>query len=131
MRLVERVKTKSPSMKARGVAFAIEALANISIPNTEEQIGQVFARLESVVLTKLDEFIPHYLVKTLVAYSKVGHGSGELYDRLITQFIQAMTKDDGHTVKYSDLIKFFEVFPNVTYIYDHTMNSELYQVFIK
>ena len=29
------------------------------------------------------------------------------------------------------MIRFFEVFPNVTYIYDHTMNSELYKIFMK
>lgn len=90
----------------------------------------MFRRLENVVLTKKDELIPHYLVKVLVAYSQAGHGSGELYDSLITQFIKAMLQEDGHTVKYMDLIKFFEVFPDVSYIYDHTMNSELYKFFM-
>ena len=66
-KLVERVKTKSPSMKARGVSFAIEAIATLKLP--EEQKAAVFARLEKVVLTKMDEFIPHYLVKILVAYA--------------------------------------------------------------
>ena len=56
-------------MKARGVAFAIEAIANVKVHDSEEQLSQVFTRLEKVVLTKLDEFIPHYLVKILVAYT--------------------------------------------------------------
>ena len=67
--MIDRVKTKSPSMKARGVAFAIEAIANVKVHDSEEQLSQVFTRLEKVVLTKLDEFIPHYLVKILVAYT--------------------------------------------------------------
>ena len=29
------------------------------------------------------------------------------------------------------MIRFFEVFPNVSYIYEHTMNTELYQIFMK
>lgn len=128
---MDRVKIKSPSMKARGVAFAIEAVSNISIPNQEEQIVQVFQRLEKVVLTKIDEFIPHYLVKILSAYTKAGQGSGELFDSVITQIIKALSNDDEGSVKYSDMIRFFEVFPNVSYIYDHTMNSDLYQVFMR
>jgi hypothetical protein len=75
-------------MKARGVAFAIEAIATLALP--EEQKTSVFARLEKVVLTKMDEFIPHYLVKILVSYAQAGHGSGELFDSLITQIIKAL-----------------------------------------
>jgi len=33
-------------------------------------------------------------------------------------------------LKYSDMLRFFEVFPQVTYIYDHTMTSELMQLFL-
>lgn len=113
-------------MKARGVAFAIEAISNLSIE--QEQLSQVLLRLEKVVLTKLDEFIPHYLVKILCAYTKAGHGSGELFDSLITHVIKALPTDE---VKYSDMIRFFEVFPNVSYIYDHTMNTEIYQLFMR
>lgn len=71
-------------MRARGVAFAIDAISNIKIPESEEQLSKVFARLEKVVLTKLDELIPHYSIKILVAYTQAGHGSGELFDSLIT-----------------------------------------------
>jgi hypothetical protein len=35
------------------------------------------------------------------------------------------------TLKYSDLIKFFEVYPKVTHIYQHTMNSELHGAFLR
>lgn len=28
------------------------------------------------------------------------------------------------------MIRFFEVFPNVTYIYDHTMSTDLYRAFM-
>ena len=81
-------------MKARGVAFAIEAIATLTLP--EEQKTSVFARLEKVVLTKMDEFIPHYLVKILVSYAQAGQGSGELFDTLITQIIKALgSEDDG------------------------------------
>jgi hypothetical protein len=47
-------------MKPRGVAFAIESIANLEHKNEES-----YKRLERVVLSKIDEFIPHYLVKIL------------------------------------------------------------------
>lgn len=65
--LIDKIRLKSPSMRPRGVAFAIEALANLNYQDKD-----VFGRLEKVVLAKLDEFIPHYAVKILAAYSKVG-----------------------------------------------------------
>lgn len=89
---------------------------------------QAFSRLEKVVLTKLDEFIPHYLVKILVAYTKAGQGSGELFDGLITQTLKVLPNDE---MKYSDMIRFFEIFPTVSYIYDHTMTQDYYQVFMR
>jgi hypothetical protein len=50
-------------MRARGVAFAIEAISNLNYMDEE-----LFNRLERVTLTKLDEFIPHYSVKVLQSY---------------------------------------------------------------
>ena len=63
-------------------------------------------------MVKLDECIPHYLVKCLTAYTSAGHGTGQLYETLLERIT---TQID--TLKYSDLIKFFEVFPKVTHIY--------------
>lgn len=34
-------------------------------------------------------------------------------------------------MKYSDMLRFFEVYPEVTYIFDNTMNEELYTEFTK
>ena len=34
--VIEKVKIKAPSMKARGVAFAIEAIANIKVEENSE-----------------------------------------------------------------------------------------------
>lgn len=66
--LIKKVASKSASMKARGISFAVEAIANIhkTIPDGDEEI---FKRLERVILVKLDEFIPHYLVKCLTSFS--------------------------------------------------------------
>jgi hypothetical protein len=36
-----------------------------------------------------------------------------------------------NAVKYSDFLKFFEVYPEVVHIYENTMNSEIYHRFIK
>ena len=36
----------------------------------------------------------------------------------------------NHTVKYSDMIRFFELYPTVTYIFDSTMTSELHDAFL-
>ena len=33
-------------------------------------------------------------------------------------------------MKYSDMIRFFEVYPDVTYIYDSTMSVELHDAFL-
>ena len=60
----------------------------------------------------MDEFIPHYLVKILIAYTQAGHGSGELFDSLINSIIKAMASEEDTSMKYTDMIRFFEVFPN-------------------
>jgi hypothetical protein len=69
-------------MKPRGVAFAIESISSLGYKNEE-----IFKRLERVVISKIDEFIPHYMVKVLSSYYKMGYGSGELYDKLISSII--------------------------------------------
>ena len=79
------------------------------------------------MLSKIDEFIPHYIVKVLNSYYKIGFGSGELYDKLINQLVQSMTSE---SLKYSDMIRFFEILPEVSYIYENTMNEELYTLFV-
>lgn len=73
-------------MKPRGVAFAIESIANLDYKNED-----TYKKMEKVVISKLDDFIPHYLVKVLNSYYKVGFGSGELYDKLINGIIKAMS----------------------------------------
>ena len=84
------------------------------------------------MISKLDDFIPHYLVKVLNSYYKMGYGSGELYDKLINGIIKAISESEAGEggLKYSDMLRFFEIFPEVSYIYDSTMNDELYKVFI-
>ena len=79
-------------------------------------------------MAKIDEFIPHYLVKVLQSYYKMGFGSNELYDQLINKIMQAM-QNPGQ-LKYSDLLRFFEIYPEVSYIYENTMSSEIYNHFI-
>jgi len=58
----------------------------------------------------------------------MGYGSGELYDKLINKIIESMSEDN--TLKYSDMIRFFEIFPEVNYIYDNSMSEELYLSFL-
>lgn len=111
-------------MKPRGVAFAIESISNLEYKNEE-----VFKRLEKVVISKLDDFIPHYVVKVLSSYYKIGYGSGELYDKLINKIVLSMNEEG--TLKYSDMLRFFEIFPEVSYIYDNTMSEELYSLFLE
>ena len=106
-------------MKPRGVAFAIESIANMG-----HRDEATYKRLEKVVLSKLDDFIPHYLVKVLSAYYHLGFGSGELYDKLISGLIKQL-----EALKYSDTLRFFEIFPEVSYIYDSTMSEDLYAQF--
>ena len=72
--IMQRVLVKSASMKPRGVAFAAEAICQLPQVNDE-----AFVRLERVILSKIRDFIPHYYVKILAAFSKAGQGSGELY----------------------------------------------------
>ena len=69
-KLVDLVKSKSASMKSRGVAFAIEAISNLGITNPE-----VYDRFERVTLAKLNEFNAHYTTKVLSIFKKEGFGS--------------------------------------------------------
>jgi hypothetical protein len=110
-------------MKPRGVAFAIESIAAMDYKNED-----TFKKLEKVALSKLDDFIPHYVGKVLSAYYKMGYGSGELYDKLTHKIKEAISDE---TLKYSDMIRFFEIFPEVSYIYENTMSEELYKLFAK
>jgi hypothetical protein len=41
---------------------------------------EIFERIECVILAKIDDFIPHYIVKVMAAYFKMGFGSSDLYD---------------------------------------------------
>ncbi|CDW77722.1 UNKNOWN [Stylonychia lemnae] len=122
-KLIDRVRTKAPTMKARGVAFAIESIQNLDYRNED-----TFKKLERVVLSKLEELIPHYLVKVLSSYFKMGYGSGELYDKLISKIIESINEEG--TMKYSDMLRFFEIFPEVSYIYDNSMSEEIYLTFL-
>ncbi|MFN9899490.1 MAG: hypothetical protein ACK55Z_12000, partial [bacterium] len=72
--LLDKVKTKSSSMRARGIAFAVEAISNLNHNDKE-----IFERIECVILAKIDDFIPHYIVKVMAAYFKMGFGSSDLY----------------------------------------------------
>ena len=74
---------RSASMKPRGVSFAVEAITSITQSGevvSQEKADEIFRRLERVVLTQIDEFIPHYLIKLLCSFARAGQGSGELYD---------------------------------------------------
>ena len=82
-------------------------------------------RFERVVLAKIDEFIPHYIVKILSSFFKMGLGSPELYDQLINKVMNSMHQPG--LLKYGDLIRFFQIYPEVSYIYDNTMSPEVYQ----
>lgn len=123
LKLVNVIKNKSASMKPRGVAFAIESFANLGIYDED-----LFKRMERVVLAKIDDFIPHYTIKVMQSFFKQGFGSGELYDALINKILEA---NEQEKVKYSDLLKFYEIYPEVNYIYDNTMSEEHYKTFVK
>jgi hypothetical protein len=58
----------------------------------------------------------------------MGFGSGELYDQLINKVMETLRVQGG--LKYSDLVKFFEIYPEVSYIYDNTMSADVYHSFI-
>ena len=49
--LIEKMKTKTASMKSRGVAFAIESIVRLNHTNED-----TYRKLEKVVLAKLDDF---------------------------------------------------------------------------
>jgi hypothetical protein len=42
--------------------------------------------------------------------------------------IESIKKD---TIKYSDTIRFFEIFPEVSYIFDNVMSEELQMMFVE
>lgn len=83
--LIERVKIKSVSMKTRGVAFALESITRFQYHNED-----IFKWFEKVIFSKLDDFIPHYLVKVLSSYYTAGLGSNTLYDKVISKIIESI-----------------------------------------
>lgn len=38
--------------------------------------------------------------------------------------------EEDISLKYSDMLRFFEIFPEVSYIYENTMSEDLYKAFI-
>jgi hypothetical protein len=72
--IMKKVISKSSSMKPRGLAFAVEAISLLPTAGDDE-----FNKLEKVVLSKIKEFIPHYYIKIMLAFSNAGQGSGELF----------------------------------------------------
>lgn len=62
------------------------------------------------------------------SYYKLGLGSGDFYDRLINKIVSSIYEEGG--IKYSDMLRFFEIYPEVSYIYDNTMSEDLYMAFI-
>lgn len=61
-------------MKPRGIAFAVESISYLPMAGNKE-----FNRLENVVLSKIKDFTPHFLVKIVTGFHKVGFGSIEFY----------------------------------------------------
>ena len=57
--------------------------------------------MERVVLSKIDEFIPHYLVKVLCAFAKAGQGSGELFDQIIAKVLPVI--EQANTSEVADI----------------------------
>ena len=52
--------------------------------------SNLYKRMERVTLAKLDDFNPHYTVKVLQAFYKMGEGSNEFYDQLIHKIITVL-----------------------------------------
>lgn len=106
--MVSKLRQKAPSFRPRGTAFVAEALA---VFKKHVDVSQAFERLELSTLSKLDEFIPHYLVKSLVSFVDAGAGSTDFYDKITKKILT----QDG--LKYSDMIRFHSVYPKLGYMY--------------
>ena len=73
----------------------------------------------------------------MASYYKAGFGSEDLYNKLIAGVISAMVdskklkfKNDDY-LKYFDILVFFEIFPEVNYIFEKTMSEDLYRFFMQ
>lgn len=100
-RLCDVLKLRSASMKARGVSFAVEAITNFCETDeylTQEHAEEIFRRIERVVLSRIEEFIPHYLIKVLCSFTKAGQGSGELFDQIISKVLPAVRQVNSNEV---------------------------------
>ena len=42
------------------------------------------------MLSRISEFIPHYLVKVLCSFTQAGQGSGDFYDQIIAKVLPAV-----------------------------------------
>ena len=106
--LVAKLSQKLPSMRPRGTAFIAESFCAFQ---NKVDVTKAFERLELATLSKLDEFIPHYLVKSLVSFAKAGAGSTKLYDLIIHKILSS------DALKYSDMIRFHSVYPKLGFMY--------------
>ena len=54
------------------------------------------------MLSRIDEFIPHYLVKVLCSFAKAGYGSGELFDQIIAKVLPVI-RQSGSSKEVFDM----------------------------
>ena len=103
-------------MKPRDLAFTMEAVSRL--PGISDDL---FTKFEKAALFRMQEFLPHYLIKIMVSFNRAQQGSGELFSQLIENINQNFAM-----LSYTDAIRYFELYPRVSYLYDHTMSSELH-----
>lgn len=120
-------------MKSRGVKYVIVGLQS-AFPQGKlpTEIGlnfnpnELYDRLEKVILSKLDDFTSHDLVYVLEVFFGLKQGSDRFYEKVFHALM-----DRKSTLRPIEFIKLMQILPNIQYIYENSMNSDLWKAYLE
>jgi hypothetical protein len=86
---------------------------------------KLFEKLEKVVLIKLNDFTNHDLVAVLHRFYEMRKGSEEFYEKVMGKLLKRRKQ-----LRDNEFIKFFVIFPKVTYFYENNMNEQIWNDYL-
>lgn len=132
-------------MKSRGLKYITDGLENLQFgknhghhfSHTNENstevgkfdpyadldftIPEFYERLENVILIKLHDFVNHDLVCVLGNFHALKLGSENFYSKVVQRIL-----DRRNHLRPAEFIKFFNIFPQLEYIYENNMSDEIW-----
>ena len=71
---VNQMSDRFMQLKPRDLAFTIEAVSHL--PDVSDHL---YTKFEKAALLRMQEFLPHYMIKIMVSLNRAQQGSGELF----------------------------------------------------